>query len=258
MLIEMESRENEITDIPALDEAKIPNHVAIIMDGNGRWAQGRGLDRTAGHVEGVVTVRRITEEATRLGIKYLTLYTFSTENWKRPRREVDTLMQLIVSAIERETEELIKNDVRLMMIGDKGRMPGFAVQRLEQCIADTAHCKGMTLILAISYSSRWEITEACRVLAARAAAGEINPADIEDITIADNLCTRGIPDPDLLIRTGGDCRVSNFLLWQIAYSEIVVTPTYWPDYSKKEFVANLAEFQHRQRRFGLTGEQIEN
>lgn len=239
-----------------IDMNRLPAHIAIIMDGNGRWAQARGLDRTEGHVEGVVSVRRITEEASKLGIKYLTLYTFSTENWNRPQKEVDTLMSLIVTAIERETEDLIKNNVRLLMIGDKSRMPECAVGRLEQCIEETSHCTGTTLILAISYSSRWELTNTCRLLAAKAAAGEINPEDIDVASVENNLCTAGIPDPDLLIRTGGDCRVSNFLLWQIAYTEIVVTPTYWPDYSRVEFLENIVEFQHRQRRFGLTGEQI--
>lgn len=239
-----------------IDMHRIPTHVAIIMDGNGRWAQSRGLDRTAGHVEGVATVRRITEEAAKLGIRYLTLYTFSTENWNRPQREVDTLMHLIVSAIERETEGLIKNNVRLEMIGDRSRLPAFAVQRLEQCIADTSHCTGLTLILAISYSSRWEITEACRELAAKAATGALDPANITPESVAGAMCTRNIPDPDLLIRTGGEYRVSNFLLWQIAYAEFVVTPTFWPDYSPDDFVDNIAEYQRRQRRFGLTGEQI--
>lgn len=235
---------------------KCPEHVAIIMDGNGRWAQQHGLDRSAGHAEGVGTVRRITEEASQMGIKYLTLYTFSTENWNRPKAEVDALMQLIVVAIERETAALIKNNVRLMMIGDRQRMPRFAVERLEQCISDTSHCTGLKLILAISYSSRWEITESCRRLAAMAAAGEIDPGKITQQAVSDSLSTAGIPDPDLLIRTGGDFRVSNFLLWQIAYSEIIVTPTFWPDYSVEEFRRNIMEFQARQRRFGLTGEQI--
>lgn len=240
---------NEGSDLPA--------HIAIIMDGNGRWAQKRGLDRSAGHVEGVATVRRITEEASRLGIKYLTLYTFSTENWNRPAAEVDTLMHLIVTAIERETADLIKNNVRLTMIGDLARMPEFAVRRLEQCIADTAHCTGLTLIIAVSYSSRWEIAKACREIAALAATGDIDPSDIDSETVRRYLCTHDFPDPDLLIRTGGDFRVSNFLLWQIAYSEIIVTPTYWPDYSINEFRKDIMEYKCRQRRFGLTGEQIE-
>lgn len=235
---------------------KIPTHVAIIMDGNGRWAQSRGLDRTEGHIEGVASVRRITEAASKLGVKYLTLYTFSTENWNRPKKEVDTLMGLIVSALESEKDELIRNNVRLMMIGDKSRMPECAATRLEQCIAETSGCPGMSLILALSYSSRWELTNTCRILASRAAAGKIVADDIDVDMVNSTLCTAGIPDPDLLIRTGGDCRVSNFLLWQIAYTEIVVTSTYWPEYSKEEFLENIAEFQHRQRRFGLTGEQV--
>lgn len=248
--------EREFINSNNLQPDNMPGHIAIIMDGNGRWAQQRGLDRTAGHVEGVATVRRITEEASRLGIKYLTLYTFSTENWNRPQNEVDTLMQLIVTAIERETADLIKNNVKLKMIGDIARMPRFAVERLEQCIADTSECTGLTLILAISYSSRWELAKACREIAAKVAVGELEASSITDATVAENLCTVGIPDPDLLIRTGGDFRVSNFLLWQIAYSEIVVTPIYWPDFSKENFVKAIAEYQQRQRRFGLTSEQI--
>ena len=235
----------------------IPEHVAIIMDGNGRWAQSHGLDRTAGHVEGVATVRSITEEAARLGVKYLTLYTFSTENWNRPQYEVDSLMHLIVKAIKRETDDLIRNNVRLQVIGDLERIPQFAVEYLEWCMKSTSECTGLTLILALSYSSRWEITKACREIAAKAAIGEINPADITPETVSENLCTKDYPDPELLIRTGGNCRVSNFLLWQIAYSEIIVTPTYWPEYSREEFKKDIEEYQQRQRRFGLTSEQVE-
>lgn len=235
---------------------KLPRHVAIIMDGNGRWAQARGLDRSEGHVEGVKTVRRITEAASEVGIEYLTLYTFSTENWNRPKDEVDALMHLIVVAIERETPDLIKNNVRLTMIGDAGRMPDHARTRLEKCMADTAHCTGLTLVLAISYSSRWEIIQACRRLAADSVAGRINPSEIDAAMFSASLSTAGMPDPDLLIRTGGDMRVSNFLLWQIAYSEIYVTQTYWPDFSTEDFNAAIEAYSRRQRRFGLTGEQI--
>ena len=256
MLNRMEKNENIEGALVITDN--IPVHVAIIMDGNGRWAQSRGLDRTQGHVAGVSTVRNITEEASRLGIKYLTLYTFSTENWNRPEVEVNTLMQLIVTAIEQETSALIKNNIRLSMIGDIARMPRFAVERLEQCVHDTSKCTGLNLILAISYSSRWEITKACREIAAKVAAGELLPEDVDNDTVDNNLCTHGLPDPDLLIRTGGDFRVSNFLLWQIAYSEIIVSPTYWPAYSREEFVKDIAEYQHRQRRFGLTEEQLRN
>lgn len=200
-----------------IDPSRIPAHIAIIMDGNGRWATARGLDRSAGHVEGVNTVRRITEAASETGVKYLTLYTFSTENWNRPQAEVDALMDLIVVAIERETPDLIKNNVSLRMIGDIDRMPPGARKRLEQCIADTAHCTGLTLVLALSYSARWDIVQATRSLAEDAATGTISPADINDEAVASRLSTAFMPDPDLLIRTGGDMRVSNYLLWEIAF-----------------------------------------
>ena len=236
----------------------MPRHIAIIMDGNGRWAKARGLERSAGHVEGVKTVRRITEEASRLGIGYLTLYTFSTENWNRPKEEVDALMTLIVSAIERETPDLIKNNVRLTAIGDIARMPHHASERLQRCIADTAHCTGLTLVLALSYSSRWEIIEAVRNIAAKVAEGTLEPASIDENVFASELSTAGIPDPDLLIRTGGDMRISNFLLYQIAYTELSITNTYWPDYNEENFRADIAGYQRRQRRFGLTGEQVES
>ncbi|MDE5751358.1 MAG: isoprenyl transferase [Duncaniella sp.] len=240
-----------------IDLSRLPRHVAIIMDGNGRWATSRGLDRSEGHVEGVNTVRRITEAASEIGIGYLTLYTFSTENWKRPKEEVDALMHLIVIAIERETPDLIKNNVRLTMIGDRDRLPREARERLEKCMDDTSHCTGLTLILALSYSSRWEIREACRRYAEDVAAGRATTADMDnDATFDRYLTTAGIPDPDLLIRTGGDHRVSNFLLWQIAYSEIYVTDTFWPDFSKEDFYASISNFQNRERRFGLTSAQL--
>lgn len=242
--------------INEIDPDRLPRHVAIIMDGNGRWAKARNLDRSEGHVEGVNTVRKITEIASELGIDYLTLYTFSTENWNRPQAEVDALMHLIVIAIERETADLIKNNVRLTMIGDFSRMPKFAYDRLCKCIDDTSHCTGLTLILAISYSSRWEITEAVKRIAADVKEGKIAIDDITPATVSDNLSTAGIPDPDLLIRTGGDFRVSNFLLWQIAYSEIYVTSTFWPDFSKEDFCRAVLQFQGRERRFGLTSEQL--
>lgn len=246
------------TDIDNNNQATpaVPAHVAIIMDGNGRWARARGLDRSEGHVEGVNTVRRITEAASQAGVKYLTLYTFSTENWNRPQAEVDALMHLIVIAIERETPDLIKNNVRLNMIGDFSRLPAEALERLRRCMADTAHCTGLVLTLALSYSARWEITEAARRLAQMAARGEITPEGIDDDTFAAALTTAGMPDPDLLIRTGGDFRVSNFLLWQIAYAEIFVTPTYWPDFSADDFNAAIASFNSRERRFGLTSDQL--
>lgn len=244
--------------IEKLDMSRLPAHVAIIMDGNGRWATSRGLDRSAGHVEGVNTVRRITEIASELGLKALTLYTFSIENWNRPQAEVDALMHLVVVAIERETPDLIKNNVRLTMIGDHSRMPSEAFNRLSQCMAETSHCTGLNLVLALSYSSRWEITQAARTLAERVAAGEIVPEDITSEMFNSVMATAGTPDPDLLIRTGGDMRVSNFLLWQIAYSEIYVSDIYWPDFTKADFVKALLAYQNRERRFGLTSEQLKN
>lgn len=239
-----------------LDLQRIPAHIAIIMDGNGRWAREKGMDRSEGHAEGVTTVRHITEIATQLGVKYLTLYTFSTENWQRPQAEVDILMHLIVTAIERETPDLIKNNVQLGMIGDIDRLPQEARERLQRCMADTHHCTGLRLILALSYSSRWEITRACQMIAGDVLAGKLKPSDISEQTISSRLATAAMPDPDLLIRTGGDMRISNFLLWQLAYTEIYVTPVYWPDFSADDFCEAIASFQGRERRFGLTGDQV--
>lgn len=236
---------------------KPPRHVAIIMDGNGRWAKARGMDRSLGHAEGVNTVRRITEAASQMGIDYLTLYTFSTENWNRPKAEVDALMHLIVIAIERETPDLIRNNVRLTMIGDTSRLPDEARERLERCIGQTSHCTGLTLVLALSYSARWELLRAARLFAEDVAAGRALPADMDsDEALGRYLSTAGMPDPDLLIRTGGDHRISNFLLWQIAYSEIYVTDTYWPDFSADDFRRAIDDFSSRERRFGLTSEQL--
>lgn len=239
-----------------IDSQRLPRHVAVIMDGNGRWAKQRGLQRTEGHVKGVETVRKITEIASQIGIGYLTLYTFSTENWNRPKEEVDALMNLVVVAIERETPDLIKNNVRLDMIGDIERMPEFARERLTRCIYDTAHCTGLTLVLALSYSSKWEILEAVKSISARVKAGELDIDDIDDACFSNSLTTRGMPDPDLLIRTGGDLRISNYLLWQIAYSELYFTPKYWPDFDKDDFCEAILEYQRRERRYGKTSEQI--
>ena len=239
-----------------IDSQRLPRHVAVIMDGNGRWAKQRGLQRTEGHVKGVETVRKITEIASQIGIGYLTLYTFSTENWNRPKEEVDALMNLVVVAIERETPDLIKNNVRLDMIGDIERMPEFARKRLTRCINDTAHCTGLTLVLALSYSSKWEILEAVKSISARVKAGELDIDDIDDACFSNSLTTRGMPDPDLLIRTGGDLRISNYLLWQIAYSELYFTPKYGPDFDKDDFCEAILEYQRRERRYGKTSEQI--
>lgn len=233
-------------------------HVAIIMDGNGRWAKERGLERTAGHVKGVDTVRVITEAAREANIEYLTLYAFSTENWNRPKAEVDALMALIVSAIERETPDLIKNNVRLTTIGDRASLPAESRNRLEECMEKTSKCDGMTLVLALSYSSRWEIVEACRKLVAQAGKGELREAEVDSELFSRNLSTAGMPDPDLLIRTGGDRRVSNFLLWQIAYAELYFTEKFWPDFNKDDFREAIKTYQSRERRFGLTSEQIKS
>lgn len=247
-----------MSSIEKIDRERLPKHVAIIMDGNGRWAKQHGFMRSIGHENGVTTVRKITEIASELGIGYLTLYTFSTENWNRPKDEVDALMNLIVVAIEQQTPDLIKNNVRLTAIGNLNRMPQFARERLNKCMQDTGHCTGLVLCLALSYSSRWEIVEACKQLASRAVAGEINVNDIDDAMVSATLATRDMPDPDLLIRTAGDERISNFLLWQIAYSELYFTSKFWPDFTKDDFCDAIVDYQSRERRFGKTSEQVTN
>ena len=239
-----------------IDLGRLPQHVAIIMDGNGRWAKKRGLMRSFGHENGVTTVRQITEIASELGIGYLTLYTFSTENWNRPKDEVDALMNLIVVSIEQQTPDLIKNNVRLTTIGNMRRMPQFARKKKKKCMDDTAHCTGLVLCLALSYSSRWEIVEACKKLAAQAAAGQIQAESIDDDMVSKAMATASMPDPDLLIRTAGDLRISNFLLWQIAYSELYFTPKFWPDFTKEDFCEAIVDYQSRERRFGKTSEQL--
>lgn len=242
--------------IGQIDKSRLPRHVAVIMDGNGRWAKQRNLERSQGHVEGVNTVRKITEIASEIGIGYLTLYTFSTENWNRPKDEVDALMNLIVVAIERETPDLIKNNVRLTMIGDIKRMPEFARTRLQKCMDDTSHCTGLVLCLALSYSSKWEILEAVKNIAEDVKSGKLHEDEIDDAMFSSYLTTSHIPDPDLLIRTAGDLRISNFLLWQIAYSELYFTDIYWPDFTKDDFCRAIIDYQGRERRFGKTSEQV--
>ncbi len=242
--------------IDKIDRTRLPKHVAIIMDGNGRWAKQRGLMRSIGHENGVTTVRQITEIASELGIGYLTLYTFSTENWNRPQDEVDALMNLVVVSIEQQTPDLIKNNVRLTAIGDLERMPDFAKQRLAKCIDDTSHCSGLVLCLALSYSSRWEIVEACKALAQKVVDGEVKVDAIDAELFSEHLATRNMPDPDLLIRTAGDERISNFLLWQIAYSELYFTDKFWPDFTKDDFCEAILSYQQRERRYGKTSEQL--
>ena len=237
-----------------IDAARIPRHVAIIMDGNGRWAKAKGLPRTAGHQEGVETVKKITEEAVRLGVKYLTLYTFSTENWNRPVDEVAALMSLLMDSIEEET--FMKNNISFRIIGDTAKLPVEVLERLNQCIERTSINTGMCLTLALSYSSKWEITEAVRQIAAKIQNDKLAIEDIDDNLISAHLSTNYMPDPDLLIRTGGEIRLSNYLLWQCAYSELYFCETFWPDFREEEFCKAIYDYQKRERRFGKTSEQI--
>ncbi len=235
---------------------KLPQHIAIIMDGNGRWAKKHGKQRHEGHYQGVETVRKITEASAELGIKYLTLYAFSTENWRRPKEEVDALMQLFVKTIELELPTLNKNNIRLRAIGDIESMPEENVKKLNETIAKTDHNDKMTLVLALSYSGRWEIIDAVKKIMREQAQGLIKPEDINEQTFANYLNTAGIPDPELLIRTSGEMRISNYLLWQIAYTELYITPKLWPEFEKEDFYEAIVDFQNRERRFGMTGEQI--
>ena len=237
------------------DPQRIPAHIAIIMDGNGRWAKQRGHERSYGHQAGAETVHVIAEEAARLGVKYLTLYTFSTENWNRPATEVAALMALLFDQIEEST--FMKNNIRFRIIGDISKLPQHVVQRLQQCIERTSVNTGMTLVLALSYSARWEQTEAARQLALLAKEGKISPEEIDSDLLASRLTTHFMPDPDLLIRTGGELRLSNYLLWQCAYSELYFCDTFWPDFKGEELRRAICEYQTRERRFGKTSEQIE-
>lgn len=237
-----------------LDKSRIPAHVAIIMDGNGRWAKQRGKARTFGHQAGAQTVHVIAEEAARLGVKYLTLYTFSTENWNRPADEIAALMSLLMDSIEEET--FMKNNICFRIIGDTAKLPADVLKRLNQCIERTSTNTGMCLVLALSYSSKWELTEAVRQIAAKAVNHEIEIGEITDKTIDQHLATSFMPDPDLLIRTGGEIRLSNYLLWQCAYSELYFCDTYWPDFKEEEFCKAICDYQRRERRFGKTSEQI--
>ncbi len=230
--------------------ANLPTHVAVIMDGNGRWAKQRGLPRVEGHRNGVESVRTIVRSAGELGIKFLTLYAFSVENWNRPKDEVDTLMKFLARFLKNEIGELNKSNVRLEAIGQIWRLPEFVQEQLEKTKAALAKNNGLTLILALSYGGRTEIVEATRAVADKVKSGQLDPAEITERVIADHLYTRHWPDPDLLIRTSGEVRVSNFLLWQISYAEFVVTETLWPDFRKAQFHAALEEYARRHRRFG--------
>lgn len=247
-----------MTDNPniTLDMDRIPEHIAVIMDGNGRWATERGKERSYGHQAGVETVRRITSECTRLGVKYLTLYTFSTENWNRPADEVAALMGLVLTALEDEL--FMKNDVRFQVIGDIDRLPKVVQDKLQETIDHTANNKAMTMTIALSYSSRWEITRAVKNISTLVAEGKLKTEDITEELISRNMTTNFMPDPDLLIRTGGELRISNYLLWQIAYSELYFCDTYWPDFAEEDLHKAIASYQNRQRRFGKTEEQVES
>ena len=238
-----------------LDKNNIPQHIAIIMDGNGRWATERGKPRSYGHQAGVETVRRITSECTRLGVKYLTLYTFSTENWNRPETEIAALMGLVLSSLEDEI--FMKNNVRFKVIGDIERLPAEVQRKLQETIDHTANNTAMTMVVALSYSARWEITKAMKDIAQKALDGQLSVGDITEATVSQSLTTASIPDPDLLIRTGGELRISNYLLWQIAYSELYFCDTFWPDFNEADLHKAIADYQHRQRRFGKTGKQVE-
>jgi undecaprenyl diphosphate synthase len=231
-------------------KASLPRHVAVIMDGNGRWARQRHLPRIEGHRAGAESARAIIRAAGELGIKYLTLYAFSVENWNRPREEVDALMKYLVHYLKTETSELNKNNVRLEVIGQIYRLPEAVQEHLKKAIATLSRNNGLTLIMALSYGGRTEIVEAARRIGAEIKAGKLDPADINEQVFAQHLYTRNFPDPDLLIRTSGEMRVSNFLLWQISYAELVVTPTLWPDFRKPQFYAALEEYARRHRRFG--------
>lgn len=233
-----------------IDYNHLPQHIAIIMDGNGRWAKERGYDRIFGHQNGVSSVREVTEAAAEIGIKYLTLYAFSTENWGRPQQEVDALMELLIDTIEKETPTLNKNNVSLKAIGDMSRLPKPAAAKLQRCIDETAVNNGLKLVLALSYSSRWEITNAMKKISNLVCQGVLKTEDINDELITEYLTTNTIPDPDLLIRTSGEYRISNFLLWQIAYTELYFTQTHWPDFRKENFYNAIFDFQQRERRFG--------
>lgn len=244
-------------NLSAINKNNIPAHVAIIMDGNGRWAKKQGKARVFGHQAGAETVRRILEVSGEIGIKYLTLYAFSTENWNRPKEEVDALMSLLVKAIDGELENLIKNQVRLMAIGNLKSLPEECQKELLNAIEKTANNKGITLILALSYSGRWEITNAIQQIAEIIQNGKLNAKEISEETICTFLNTKNIPDPDIVIRTGGEQRISNFLLWQIAYAEFFFPQKFWPEFQKEDFLQIIADYQSRERRFGKTSEQVQ-
>ncbi len=235
---------------------QLPKHIAIIMDGNGRWAKEKGEDRLFGHLNGVESVRNIVEGAAELGIQYLTLYAFSTENWDRPAYEVTGLMELLIDTIRKEVPTLNKNNIKLHVIGDTGMLPAAAQQELNEAINETSGNSGLNLIMALSYSSRWEINDAIKRIAGDVKAGKLQPDDIDQQLIQQYLTTRNFPDPELMVRTSGEYRISNFLLYQLAYSELYFTNTLWPDFRKENLYEAILDYQSRERRFGKTSEQL--
>ncbi len=239
-----------------IDTQNIPAHVAVIMDGNGRWAKQRGGLRVFGHQSAITAVRETVEEAAQLGVRFLTLYAFSTENWNRPALEVMALMQLLVHTIRQETATLLKNSIRLESIGDITALPGNCQRELAEAMALTKGGTRMTLVLALSYSGRWDLTQATRRMAADVASGQLLPANVTETTINQYLSTARIPDPELLIRTSGEQRISNFMLWQLAYTELYITELLWPDFRKEHFQEAIRAYQRRERRFGKTSEQV--
>ncbi len=243
--------------LQSIDRNKLPQHIAIIMDGNGRWAKERGKDRIYGHHEGVVSVREIVNGCAELGVGYLTLYAFSTENWNRPKEEVNALMELLVNTIRKEVEELKKNNVRMHVIGDFASLPAVCQKELNEAKEMTAANTGLNLILALSYSARWEINEAARNIARDVAGGKLKAEDINDQVFSSYLNTANFPDPELMIRTSGEHRISNYLLYQLAYAELYFTPVHWPDFRKPQLYEALLNYQQRERRFGKTSEQIQ-
>ena len=239
-----------------LDLSKLPKHIAIIMDGNGRWAQEQGQDRLFGHYQGVISVRKVVEAATEIGIQYLTLYAFSTENWERPEEEVTGLMTLFVDTIAKEVPDLHKNNIKLRFIGNLGLLPDHARAALDNATAQTAQNTGLTLIVALSYSSRWELVEAAKNIARKVKAGSLSMDHITETTLSEALTTSEFPDPELMIRTSGEFRISNFLLYQLAYAELYFTETRWPDFRKDDLIKAILDFQSRERRFGKTSDQL--
>lgn len=237
---------------------KLPKHIAVIMDGNGRWAKQKGEERVFGHINGVTSVRETTEAAAEIGVKYLTLYAFSTENWNRPQSEVTALMELLVKTIHQETDTLNKNKIRLQAIGDLKSLPENCYNELMEAIKNTEKNDRMTLVLALSYSSRWEIINAIKNIAKEVKEGKIKSENINESTINNHLCTSGIPEPELMIRTSGEHRISNFLLWQLSYAELYFTEKLWPDFRKEDLYEAIVDYQNRERRFGKTSEQISN